>query len=59
MSNPANITSNINSIPILNGSNFKEWKENLSIVLGVMDLDHALSVDSPAPVTDLSSSDTT
>ena len=57
MSNPANITSNINSIPMLNGSNFKEWKENLSIVLGVMDLDLALRVDSPAPVTDLSTSD--
>ena len=57
MSNPANITSSINSIPMLNGSNFKEWKENLSIVLGVMDLDLALRVDSPAPVTDLRTSD--
>ena len=57
MSNPANITSNINSVPMLNGSNFKEWNENLSIVVGVMDLDLALRVDSPAPVTDLSTSD--
>ncbi|KAL0307882.1 UNVERIFIED_CONTAM: hypothetical protein Scaly_2560000 [Sesamum calycinum] len=36
---PANITASINTIPMLNGSNFKSWKENLKIVLGVMDLD--------------------
>ena len=57
MSNPANITSNINSIPMLNGSNFKDRKENLLIILGVMDLDLALRVDYPAPVTNLSTSD--
>ena len=57
MSNPTNVTSNINLIPMLNGLNFKEWKEKFSIVLGVMDLDLALRVDSPAPATDLSTSD--
>ena len=57
MSNPSSSTSNINSIPMLNGSNFNEWKENLSINLGVMDLDLALRVDSLAPVTDLSTFD--
>ncbi|KAL0416095.1 UNVERIFIED_CONTAM: hypothetical protein Slati_3441400 [Sesamum latifolium] len=31
---PANITANVNTIPIQNGSNFKSWKENLEIVLG-------------------------
>ena len=54
---PANITANINSIPMLNGSNFKSWQENLLIVLGVMDLDLALRVDSPPPLTDKSTFD--
>ncbi|KAI6668705.1 hypothetical protein NL676_007239 [Syzygium grande] len=38
---PTNITASINSIPMLNGTNFKSWQENLLIVLGVMDLDLA------------------
>ena len=48
----ANITANINSIPMLNGSNFKSWQENLLIVLAVMDFDLVLMVDSPPPFTD-------
>ena len=55
--NPTNITANINSIPILNGSNFKSWQENLLIVLGVMDIDLALRTDHPFPLTDKSTSD--
>ena len=57
MNNPVNITANINSIPMLNGTNFKSWKDNLLIVLGVMDLDLALRTDSPLPLTDKSISD--
>ena len=53
----SNINGNINSIPMLNGTNFKRWHENLQIVLGVMDLDLALRVSSPAPLTVESSSD--
>ena len=53
----SNITVSINSIPMLNGTNFKTWNENLQIVLGVMDLDLALRVSSPAPLTVESSSD--
>ncbi|KAI6701123.1 hypothetical protein NL676_015447 [Syzygium grande] len=53
---PANITANTNSIPMLNGTNFKSWQENLSIVLGVMDLDLALRTDSPPPLIDKSTS---
>ncbi|KAL0382988.1 UNVERIFIED_CONTAM: hypothetical protein Scaly_0586100 [Sesamum calycinum] len=49
---PTNITVNINTIPMLNGSNFKSWKENLEIVLEVMDLDLALRKDSPLALTD-------
>ena len=41
----ANISANINSIPMLNGTNFKSWKENVLIVLRVMDLDLALRFD--------------
>ena len=41
---------------MLNGTNLKTWHENLQIVLGVMDLDFALRVSSPAPLTIESSS---
>ncbi|XP_011091738.1 uncharacterized protein LOC105172097 [Sesamum indicum] len=53
---PANITTNINSIPILNGSNFKSWNDNLEIFLEVMDLDFALREDSPLAFSDKSTS---
>ena len=56
-SSASNINVSINSIPMLNGTNFKTWHENLQIVLGVMDLDLALRVSSPAPLTVESSSD--
>ncbi|KAL0324716.1 UNVERIFIED_CONTAM: hypothetical protein Scaly_2438700 [Sesamum calycinum] len=42
---------------MLNGSNFKSWKENLEIVLGVMDLDLALRKDSPPALIDKSTSE--
>ncbi|GAV67298.1 UBN2_2 domain-containing protein, partial [Cephalotus follicularis] len=35
----------------LNGTNFLTWKEQIGIVLGVMDLDHALRIDTPAAIT--------
>ncbi|GAV74531.1 UBN2_2 domain-containing protein, partial [Cephalotus follicularis] len=35
----------------LNGTNFLTWKEQIGIVLGVMDLDHALRIDTPASIT--------
>ncbi|KAK4381944.1 hypothetical protein Sango_2919200 [Sesamum angolense] len=54
---PANITASINTIPMLNGSNFKSWKENLEIVLGVIDFDLALWEDSPPTLTDKSTSE--
>ena len=47
-----NITANINSILILNGSNFNSSQKNLLIALAVMDLDLALKVDSPSPIID-------
>ena len=39
------IFGNLNSIPKLNGSNFKIWKENLEILLRCMNLDLALRTD--------------
>jgi len=37
----------VNSVPILNGTNFKDWKENIEIILGCMDLDLALKTEQP------------
>ena len=51
----ANITANVNSIPMLNGTNFKSWKENVLLVLGCMDLDYAKRKERPASLTDESS----
>ena len=56
-SSASNITASINSIPMLNGTNFKTWHENLRIVISVMDMDLALRVSSPAPLTVESSSE--
>ena len=46
----ANITTNINFIPMLNDSNFKLWQENILIVLAVIDPDLTLMVNSPPPL---------
>ena len=51
------MSANLNSVPVLNGSNFKDWKENILIVLGCMDLDLSLRMDKPASLTDASSPD--
>ncbi|XP_058754566.1 uncharacterized protein LOC131627727 [Vicia villosa] len=42
----------MNSVPVLNGENFKDWKENILIVLGCMDLDLALRMEQPPSPTD-------
>ncbi|KAL2498095.1 hypothetical protein Adt_23645 [Abeliophyllum distichum] len=56
-STASTISVNINSIPMLNGSNFKDWKENVLIVLSCMDLDLAIRIEKPASLTDASSPD--
>lgn len=53
----ASISANLNSVLVLNGANFKDWKENIEIVLGCMDLDLALRKEQPASPTDSSTSD--
>ena len=45
------ITSSIKDIPMLSGSNFKEWKDQLLIVLGCVDLDMALDEAKPKDIT--------
>lgn len=40
--------SNLESIPMLNGSNFLTWKEHLVLVLALMDLDLSLRKERPS-----------
>ena len=51
------ISANINSILMLNGTNFKDWKENILIVLSCMDLDLAFQIEQSVSLTDASSPD--
>ncbi|GAV85478.1 UBN2_2 domain-containing protein, partial [Cephalotus follicularis] len=37
-------------VELLNGTNFLTWKEQIGIVLGVMDLDHALRIGTPPAI---------
>ncbi|CAM8943584.1 unnamed protein product [Rhodiola kirilowii] len=41
------VAANLNNIPVLNGTNFEEWKENIKIFLGSMYLDLALRESKP------------
>ncbi|CAM8926599.1 unnamed protein product [Rhodiola kirilowii] len=41
------VAANLNNIPILNGTNFEEWKDNIKIFLGSMYLDLALQEPKP------------
>ena len=50
----SSISANVNNIPVLNGTNFKKWKEHVIIVLRCMDLDYALRVDRPSDLTSAS-----
>ncbi|XP_047267381.1 uncharacterized protein LOC124897835 [Capsicum annuum] len=47
----------MNNIAVLNGTNFKKWKEHIMIVLGCMDLDYALRFDHPADLNETSSNE--
>ncbi|GAV80105.1 UBN2_2 domain-containing protein [Cephalotus follicularis] len=48
---PSVISGYLAGVEPLNGTNFLTWKEQIGIVLGVMDLDHALRIDTPAAIT--------
>ncbi|KAL9665190.1 hypothetical protein QQ045_020601 [Rhodiola kirilowii] len=49
------VAANLNKILMLNGTNFKDWKENITILLGCMDLDLALREPKPDVITGTSS----
>ncbi|KAL6335084.1 hypothetical protein AAG906_026464 [Vitis piasezkii] len=51
MDSTSSVSANVNNILVLNGTNFKKWKEHVIIVLGFMDLDYALREDRLADLT--------
>ncbi|CAM8886440.1 unnamed protein product [Rhodiola kirilowii] len=51
----SSVAANISDVPMLNGTNFKDWKENIMILLGCMDLDLALRGPKLDAITDTSS----
>ncbi|KAL3619928.1 hypothetical protein CASFOL_034840 [Castilleja foliolosa] len=57
MLSASTISANTSNILVLNGNNFKDWKENVLIILGCMDLDLALRIEKPPSLTAASSSD--
>ena len=57
MNSASSISANVNKIPMLNGTNFKKWKEHVIIVLGCMDLDYAFREDCPSDLTDASTAE--
>ncbi|KAK3020470.1 hypothetical protein RJ639_047124 [Escallonia herrerae] len=54
---PVAITSYLSSTESLSGTNFRKWKEQISLILGIMDLDYDLWVDAPAALTTESSTE--
>ncbi|XP_028084661.1 uncharacterized protein LOC114285766 [Camellia sinensis] len=53
--NPTSINSYLSGIEALSGTNFKKWKEQIEIVLGIMDLDYVLREPAPTKPNDTSS----
>ncbi|KAM5562975.1 hypothetical protein ABKV19_017926 [Rosa sericea] len=46
-----NFALSLNQIETLNGSNFKKWKQDVELQLGLADFDHVLKEDPPAELT--------
>ena len=57
MNSTSSIYVNVNNIPVLNGTNFKKWKEHVIIVLECMDLDYALRENRPPNLTSASTAE--
>ena len=57
MNSTSSISTNVNNIFMLNGTNFKKWKEHVIIVLGCIDLDYALREDHPLDLTSVSTAE--
>ncbi|XP_075099082.1 uncharacterized protein LOC142175970 [Nicotiana tabacum] len=53
----SNMTNQLNSIETLTSSNYKKWKQDVEIVLGLMDLDFALTEQKPIEPTTTSTAD--
>ncbi|CAM8999145.1 unnamed protein product [Rhodiola kirilowii] len=51
----SSVAANISDVLMLNGTNFKGWKENIMILLGCMDLDLALKEPKQDAITNTSS----
>ncbi|CAN0899490.1 hypothetical protein LINGRAHAP2_LOCUS20309 [Linum grandiflorum] len=52
MATASNMSTQVSNIPLLNGTNFKVWKDTVEIVLGCMDLDLALLEERPVSTPD-------
>ena len=52
---PAALNGHLSNIPMLNGSNFTDWKEELLLILGCLNLDTTLMEPNPTDLTDNSS----
>ena len=48
---PISLHSHVSYVPLLNGMNFSDWKEQVQFHLGVLDLDVALESEKPAAIT--------
>ena len=57
VSAPIALNSHASFVPILTGTNFSEWKEQVEFTLGVLDLDLAFLIEKPTDLTDKSSAD--
>jgi hypothetical protein len=54
---PVSLHSHASSVPILNGTNFSDWSEQVQFHLGVLDLDLALRTEKPPTITEESSAE--
>lgn len=48
---PSTVATHVKGITQLSGTNFPQWKEDIQLVLGIMDLDHALREAAPTAPT--------
>ena len=51
---PISLHLHASSIPILNGTNFSDWSEQVQFHLGVLDLDLALRTEKPPAIAEKS-----
>ncbi|XP_042983318.1 uncharacterized protein LOC122312714 [Carya illinoinensis] len=49
---PQSLADGVYFIPMLDGTNFSDWKDSVQFTLGYMDLDYALRVEQPPAATD-------